>query len=142
MILIAVLAALAVDSWLDERSERSDEAEYLRSLRAEFVSNRESLLLQIEEENRILEYCNQILSNIQSGQSELTPEEFVDKIRGFWILTSWTSSTGTFDELVGSGRLSYLQSEELRVALARYRNLVCRFASKFEPKIAISCIEN
>lgn len=129
LIMVGILAALAIDSWWDEKSEREAEAEYLKSLQAEFTANRVSLLAGIEEEEQFLYYGKQILSNFRSGQTKLTRQELLENLRGFIVLSSWTPSTGTYDELVGSGRLSYLQSEELRVALATFRYTADQFHS-------------
>ena len=93
------------------------------------MANRDSLLVQIEEEEQYLKYGEQILSDIQSMQTELSADKIIESLRGFLWLSSWTPIIGTYDELVGSGRLSYLQSGELRITLANFRYLVEQFAS-------------
>ena len=48
LIVLGILGALAVDSWWEERSEREAEVDYLQSLKADFISTRDSLNKEIE----------------------------------------------------------------------------------------------
>lgn len=124
LIIAGILGALAVDSWWDEQAERSAEIEYLRSLRADLLVNRETLNAEIEFETGILAHGDEVLSNIRSGLMELTEADFTKKIGAFLYTSSWTPTTGTYDELVASGRLLYIQNADLRIRLATYSKLL------------------
>jgi len=115
-----VLLALAVDAWWDEQAERSAESEYLLSLQREFETNRETLVASIENELQIIGWGKMLHQHLDSGLSEISEDDLHKLIGEFYWLPSWESVTGTYDEMVGSGRLLYLRNEVLRRKLSQY----------------------
>ena len=128
LIILGILGALAVDSWWDERSERQAEVDYLESLKADFIANGESLKREIEWEERLIGNGKDIHANIASDLSELSPDEFLQKITDFYWFSAfrWEPVTATYDELIGSGHLDYIQSQTLRTKLGQYKHSVGR----------------
>jgi len=122
LIILGILGALAVDSWWDERAKREAEIDYLESLRADFIATRDSLNTEIEWEQRLIGDGKDIHANIASGLTQLSPAEFLQKISDFyWFsLWEWEPITATYNELVGSGRLEYIQSRTLRIMMGEY----------------------
>ncbi len=128
LIILGILGALAVDSWWDERAERQAERDYLESLKADFIANRQSLHREIEWEERLISNGKDIHANIASDLSKLSPEEFLQKITDFYWFSAfrWEPATATYDELIGSGHLDYIQSQTLRTKLGQFRHAVGR----------------
>jgi len=128
LIILGILGALAVDSWWDERSEREAEFDYLKSLQADFTFAREYLNKEIEWEGQLIGYGKDIHANIASDLSELSPDEFLQKITDFYWFSAfrWEPVTATYDELIGSGHLDYIQSQTLRAKLGQYKHAVGR----------------
>ena len=124
MIMLGILGALAVDSWWDERAERAAEVEYLQSLKADFEANREELKAALEFEHEIVNIGKEIHSTIQSGLTETQQREIIEKIGEFYWWNRWRPATGTYDEMMGSGHFSYIQSRELRIELSKYAKLL------------------
>ncbi len=122
LIMVGILGALAIDSWWDERVERSAEVEYLQSLKADFEVNREGLKAGLEHEHQIINIGKEIHSIIQSDLTKIQRKEIIEKIGAFYWMYSWPSATGTYDEMIGSGHLSYIQSSALRIKLSTYAN--------------------
>jgi hypothetical protein len=120
LIILGILGALAVDSWWDEKAKREAEIDYLESLRADFVATRESLKREIEWERRLISDGKDIHANIASGLTELSSEEFLQKISEFYWFSSWEPITATYNELIGSGHLEYIQSQTLRTMMGDY----------------------
>lgn len=119
---IGILVALAVDSWWDERQEREAEVEYLKSLQTDFEANRQELLNGIDTEERILELGKTLHSHIETGFDGVSSKQIHQLIGEFFWLFEWEAVTGTYDELVGSGRFLYLRNRELRNKLSQYIN--------------------
>jgi hypothetical protein len=120
LIILGILGALAVDSWWDEKAKREAEIDYLESLRADFIATRDSLNTQIEWEQRLISDGKDIHANIASGLIQLSSEEFLQKISDFYWFSSWEPITATYDELIGSGHLEYIQSQTLRTTMGEY----------------------
>lgn len=120
LISAGVLLALAVDSWWDERAERKAEVEYLLSLQRDFETNRELLVVGIESEMRLIGYGKRIHLHLESGLDEVSATDLHKLIGDFYWLLSWEPITGTYDEMLGSGRLLYLQNDVLRRKLSQY----------------------
>jgi hypothetical protein len=117
---MGVLAALAVDSWWDERKERKAEIEYLWSLQADFETNRQELLKSIANEEEIIALGKTLHSHIGSEFKGVSSAELNKLIGSFYWLFEWGPVTGTYDEMLGSGRLLYLRNKTLRVKLSQY----------------------
>jgi len=115
-----VLLALAVDAWWDERAERRAEIEYLLSLQREFETNREVLVASIENELKTIGFGKKLHQHLDSGQSEISEDDLHKLMGDFYWMPSWEPITGTYDEMVSSGRLLYLRNEVLRRKLSQY----------------------
>lgn len=128
LIILGILGALAVDSWWDEKSEREAEVDYLESLQSDFIANIESLKAEIEWEERLIDNGKDIHANIASGLNKLSPDEFLQKITDFYWFSAfrWEPVTATYDELIGSGHLDYIQSHTLRTKLGQYKHSISR----------------
>jgi len=124
LIAVGVLIALAVDSWWEDRTMRAAELEYLHSLHADFEANRLELIQQVQEEEQLIALGKQFHKHISSGFSDVTPSELNELVGKFYMFYSWTPITGTYDDMVGSGRLLYLQNATLRSKLSQYGHLL------------------
>ena len=120
LIMAGILIALAVDSWWDEKLERNAELEYLRSLQSDFEANKSSLQEQFIKEERILSLGKTLHSHIESGFREISSADLNELIGEFYWLFEWQPITGTYDEMLGSGRLLYLRNRLLRNKLSQY----------------------
>jgi hypothetical protein len=119
-----VLIALAVDSWWDAKQERQAEIEYLKSLKADFEGNRRELIRNIDTEKHLIGLGAEIHEHIASGFSDISVNELEDLVGDFFMLYGWEPITGTYDEMLGSGRLLYLQNGALRSKLSQYVHLL------------------
>ncbi len=124
MIMLGILGALAVDSWWDERAERAAEVEYLQSLKVDFEANREELKASIEVERRKIDIGKEIHSIIQSSLTKIQQREINEKLGQFYWVNRWEPATGTYDEMMGSGHFSYIQSRSLRIKLSKYEKIL------------------
>jgi len=115
-----VLIALAVDNWWEERLERNAEADYLRALQADFESNKKGLNDRFMQEEQILSWGKELHSHIDSGFNEISSEDLNALIGNFYIIYGWKPITGTYDDMLASGSLLYLQNKMLRNELSQY----------------------
>ncbi len=121
-----MLAALAVDSWWDERQERSAEVEYLRSLQTDIQTNQDQLSARIEVEEALIDLGKRLHEFVESDDAGLSLSELNVLVNDFYILNKWMPITGTYEEMLGSGRLLYIRNGELRKRLSQYAHLLNR----------------
>lgn len=123
---MGVLIALAVDNWWEERLERAAESQYLQSLQIDFETNREQLTVRIAEESMLIEHGKRLHELIESDSAESGLDEIYRFASDLYTLKSWMPTSGTYDEMLGSGRLTYIQNAELRKKLSQYAHLLQR----------------
>lgn len=132
LILAGILIALSVDSWRDEQQERQTEVDYLKELEQDFLTNKSSLISSIEHQTRIVVVGDELLQMIRAGKVEETPNEFASKVGDLYFFGTWTPAVGTYDDLIGSGRLLFLENRELRKQLSTFHRLLDRIRNMEE----------
>ena len=118
-----VLIALAVDSWWDERQERTAEIQYLQSLKTDLLANRAELQVRIEGEQGLIERGKRLHEFVESDAAGLSLSELNELIGGMYFLNTWMPITGTYEEMLGSGRLLYIRNPLLRNKLSQYAHV-------------------
>jgi hypothetical protein len=122
LIVAGIIVALAVDSWWQDKTERKVEIVYLEALKADFQENLESLEAAIHDHENVINVGDEVLNIIKAGLNENSTEDFFSKIGNeLYFFHNWMPATGTYDDLVNSGRLLYIQSTQLRTALSEFQ---------------------
>lgn len=115
IVVIGIFVGLQVDDWNQTRKERAAEQRYLERLVVEFAENRDGATSRAEAHEgraRILE----ALFRYASGSNPEPPAmgEVARALCRWHILPSFRLSTGTYDELVATGNLRLIRSDQLR----------------------------
>jgi len=131
LIVAGVLIALAVDSWWEDKREREAEISYLEALKRDFLTSRESLESSIKEHQDIINVGDEILKLINAGLSDESSGEFFSQFDNLYQFRTWAPDTGTYDDIINSGRLLYIQNTQLRKELSGFRTTVARI-QKYE----------
>ena len=116
-----ILIAFALDAWWDRQVSRRWELDQLRSLREEFTENLDGLDPVVESHWSAARRLEAILA-FAASSAPGTRTSFPDTILG--SLIGWRTSDislGTLDALLASGKLSEIQSAELRSRLAGWQ---------------------
>jgi len=124
LILIGVLAALTIDSWWANQQEEKEERTYLEALLGDFQENRQSLLEEVEVQKNIIDIGDEILRLLSAGLGEENADDFYERFRGFYYFESWAPITGTYDDLVGSGKLLLIGNSSLRNELSAFQRIL------------------
>jgi len=132
LIVAGILIALSVDSWRDEQQERQLEVDYLEELKQDFLANKRSLISSIEYQTRIVVTGDELLRMIQAGKFNEAPDEFASKVGELYFFGTWTPAIGTYDDLISSGRLLFLENRELRKQLSAFHRLLDRIQNMEE----------
>jgi hypothetical protein len=124
LILAGILIALSVDSWREEQLERKAEIFYLEELEQDFLANKMSLNASIEYQKGLIAIGDDLLRMIQAGDIHTSPEDFNSKVGDFYFFGHWTPVLGTYDDLINSGRLNYIENRPLRRQLSVFNRML------------------
>ena len=121
LIIAGILIALAAQNWWEERVEREAEISYLEALRSDFEANRESLEASIRTQQNLVNEGDELLNLMKAGLDDRSSEEFFSKLGNkLYFFNNWTPVTGTYDDLISSGRLLYITNMQLRRELSEF----------------------
>jgi hypothetical protein len=147
-IVAGILLALLADAWWDRRGDRGREHGYLTDLRGEFEASAQEL--SFDQRNRTV-----ILSRIERilGAGRARSAVPLDSVPGWTVALVdfyfFSPPTAVLDDLLDSGNLGLIRSDELRYAIQRYGQEMDRLdvverrerdfiASQLEPWVARS----
>jgi hypothetical protein len=119
-IVLSILLAFAIDAWWDERQERSEEKEVLKSIYIEFKTNRDEAAAVILTHERAIHSIAR-LQQLTPDEILMMPSESVEETIGFFATpATFDAVRGSVDALTSSGKLRILQDRELREALMTF----------------------
>jgi len=119
-IILGILLAFGIDAAWDARQLRAKELEYLRALQVEMALASEELAEDHGRRDRWLVWSDSILG-------ELSERSVPDSVVNVWIqqvgmlMTRFFPPSSVLNDLVSSGNLSLLTSNDLRFALLSYQ---------------------
>jgi len=119
VVVASILIALALEALWGQGVERRQAAEIVRSLEAEFSSNRETLLSDLERVETYVTSTRRVLDAVTPKPGESIAVESLGA--DLWETLSWRTSnltTSTLDAVISSGNLETIEPESLRIALA------------------------
>lgn len=119
LVVIGILIALQLNNYSESKKERKQEVSLLTNLANEIKLD----ILQIENSTEIstkrLSRLDSIVHLLENS-SNIDKSLFIEKSFEFVIDQYFKSNSGIFDEAVSSGRMSYVQNEELRQNIFDY----------------------
>jgi len=122
LIIAGVLIALGVDAWWDQRQVAKAEVSYLEALLQDFETNRDDLLNQIQIQEDIIASGDKILKKISAGLEQESSSEFFSELSNeLYFFRNWTPVTGTYDNIIASGQLLYIENQNLRSELTEFQ---------------------
>lgn len=119
-IVVSILLAFAIDAAWDVRGERVRERSYLERLRVEFRDNREDILQDRTDRERIIAEFAFILRATRAPE-QAVPREIGSRLRNLsGNFRFYSPSHAVLNEIISSGDLGLLRSDSLRHALLLY----------------------
>jgi hypothetical protein len=141
VIVVGVLTALLLESWVEYEGDRDLEAQYLEQIQLDLRQNQETLAGAVDIERHHLELLKKAESAMyQSGGAPST-----DSIRawlgqrrvGLWYYSDPRLVDGTMTALVETGHLALLRDPALRSAILGYLGQVRADSEEFRRWIQI-----
>ncbi len=123
LVVIGILIALSINNWNQERIEHKETKVLLRNLSLDIEENINNLKDQQNLFEIRKDWADFILKTIDD-QKVKDSTMFVTAItRVGWIM-DYSQMLPTYTEIISSGKLSYINSENLKKALADYQSKV------------------
>ena len=118
IVVLGVFLGLQVNNWNEARSDQASSRVVLERLEQDFVQILERADLSLVAHNRNLEAAGRLVLGIRNQEfDEATILEDIGSASSF---TTLPGPSSTFTQLVSSGRLELIQSQELRHALTEF----------------------
>lgn len=124
LVVIGILIALQINNWNEARKERLEEEKILLGIKEDFLETRGRLRSTMQAQESVLNYSRRLVNLIENN----TWESQMDSIpkymnRGALAFFRAEPVMGTYDALIGSGKLSIIQNSTLLKALTDFSSL-------------------
>ena len=120
LVVIGILIALQVDSWNEERKQRKEEKQYLAALRMDFETAEASFRLILGAVQEQLEHNERLLDILAGPAGSIPGDSLAGMLRKSFIDVPFGVRVTAYADLINSGKLAILQSEQLRRALSEF----------------------
>jgi len=120
LVVLGVLAALMVDTWIEQRNDDNLRQEYLARLTDDLEADRQSLEYRISFFTSVHAFGLQTLERLRSDgpvdQDAILATYYASENYAFWPIRN------TYEDLQSTGNIRLLDDIELRLALASYHS--------------------
>ena len=120
VIVLSILLAFALDAWWDTARERREIGKTLIALESEFSEIEFELARTLDRNERVIAASDQVLQLMREGRNEVEVAVLGEVLR----VPTTAAAEGALAELISSGRLSQISSQELRALLAGWSALL------------------
>jgi hypothetical protein len=130
LVMIGILLALQINNSNELRKQREEEAVILSGIEKDFIETRANILKTLTREEKVILNCRDLIDAIETQDYSINPDTIAFKInRGAFSWFKVEAVMGTYDALIGSGKTSIIQNQELLNALANFSS---RYNAGFE----------
>jgi hypothetical protein len=123
-IVTSILLAFSIDAWWENRLERIEELRILDTLRAEFLSNVESIPSYIEGHQISADYTQELLELMTAAEPGSTLSYSAAKLARVLAHSTTNPHSGALDAILQSGELRFISNPAIRERLAAWPRLV------------------
>ena len=123
LVVIGILIALQINTWNQGRIEYKETKVLLRNLKLDVVANINQLNEQQNGLRHRKEWADFILNSLDEKNVTDSMMFITALTRIGWII-DYSQTFPTYNEIVSSGKLSYIKSDNLKKALANYQTQV------------------
>lgn len=129
IVIVGVFIGIQVANWNTTRLERLEETAIVERIRNDFARIKEDSELSLAFHAGITEDLKTLVKALRSGAVDVGDEEAIERalLLGITFQTS-ADHSGTFIELLSSGRANILRDKELLNELVAYEDFLRRFS--------------
>ena len=120
LIVVGILIALELSEWKAARADLLTEREHLVSLRKDFEETQTIIQTNLTASVEQLRHIKTFLQLLEGEPGSVPVERLVGMVRKSFLGGPIKPILGTYNDLVNSGDIGLLRSEELRLLLAKF----------------------
>jgi len=120
IVVLGVLAAFWVENWNSERKDQLLERQYIQSLLGDLRSDSKSIDYAMQMTEMYAQSGLAVLKSIKEKSFDLPPAEFAKAVSRSGFLVFPTHSRRTINDLMSTGNLRIIESEDVRTGIADY----------------------
>lgn len=120
LVVIGILIALSINNWNETRKQQEEERKYLYALRTDFETAKQSFSVILGAVEEQLDHNEQFITIIAGTEKNISTDSLVGMLRKSFIDVPFGVQVTSYTDLLNSGKLGILQSEELRRALTQF----------------------
>jgi hypothetical protein len=125
LIVIGILIALQVNNWNENRIQHNKEKRFLERLAIDLDEDLENIKSSLNANNRRVKRAEDLLKTTENPKLiEDDPTYFIQSIEYAGYTSDPVISNHTFEEIKSSGNLTMISNEEVRIAIAKYYDLI------------------
>ncbi len=120
IVVIGLFTGLQVDSWWEDYQQSRQERVYLQELQEDFISNKDLLVGTIEYDEEVLNDMISLSEQALTDTPSLSNEELDAQFSSLQSMPTISPISRAYDNLVGAGELSVINSREIKNGLADF----------------------
>ena len=121
LVVIGILIALQINNSNELRKQKEEEAIIISNIKEDLIATRLNFLEAIKKQTDLVFQCRDLINMIESKDYTVNPNTISSKIsRGALGHYRVEAVMGSYDALIGSGKISIIKNKELVDALATF----------------------
>jgi hypothetical protein len=121
LVVIGILIALSINNWNENRKIIAQEQFILERLKADIITDVNSILTQMEYINRSNKELTFII-DIILGNTDTDLQYFRKNLRALLAVNFFNHNKTTFNNIVSSGQIEFIQNKMLTDSITKYYN--------------------
>jgi len=136
LVVLGILIALQINNHNEQSKNNTEQQKILKSLHKDFGKNQFKIMETIQHQNDVVEYSSRLIS-ILKNKTAGTERDSIGTYITDGALSTWNIEPvmGTYDALIGSGKLNLIKNDALIRHLAEFN---AEFENEFEDSEASS----
>ena len=127
LVVIGILIALQINTWNQERKDRTSERLFLTQMKVELEGDIHALDSELKKCKAQLPKIEKLITVLYAEEVEMADfnKSFLDFINTSWYPISYGANPATYEEMKSSGKLGVIKNKELRNSIViLYGNLI------------------
>jgi len=121
LVVIGILIALQINNWNENQKKAEQEHFILEKLKFDILLDSKAISNEIEQINKDITELTFCIDAIL-GKTEPTREDFIKNLNSLLTLTLFNQNQTTFDNIVSSGQIEFIQNQTLTDSITKYYN--------------------
>ena len=124
LVVIGILIALQINSWKEEKNQRTIEQSILHNLKDDFDKNQQEIEVLIDANIKYHRNLNEFIEILKSSPKEKNIEVADTLAIAAIAAPTYIPTTSTIDVIVSTGNIDLIKNEKLKTYISRFKREV------------------